>query len=684
MTRNREIPDSWPGSNSGKPSQLNGLKRTRKASDAENPLVNPVLGVPSQGPTSGLPVSPQLATSEVAVPSPSKRRGERKYRIQFGLRFWAILIVLVSTSVGFTAIALLLKLPAVPNCPATFWPTASASLRLYCAQLAANKNTADNLLKAIALVEELPPDHPLRPEINRSIEQWSLDILKIGEDKFQAGQLNEAIKIAKQIPSHVSAAKLVDKQVDRWQTVWSKAQAIANKVEEELRNSNWTLAFREAVQLTYVDNRYWTTTKYEQITRKIQLAREASSQLDKARNLSDSNNVDDLVAAIKEAQKVARSSYAYTAAQKLVADCGKKLVKLAESRIEQRNWRGVLEIANKIPDSVKLPEVKSDLTDLANAMEMAEAGTATDLERAISAAQKVGAGRPLYAKAQQLVARWQRETEDVARLERARMFANSGLVADLKTAIAEAQQIPTGNPRYQEARDEIRKWTRQAETLEDQPFLDRANQIASFGGMAALQQAIQEASSIAPGRALYKQAQDKIAGWTNTIQREQDQPYLDQARALASAGNLPAAINAAQQIKRGRALYNEAQDEIQGWQMDIRGQERLQSAYQTANGGTVDALAAAIRIARDVPSGSNSRGEARLAINRWSDQILAMAQDRSAYNLTEAITIANMVPSGTDAYDAAQQQIRAWQRILEPPPPPPLPSPEPQFTTEIQ
>jgi hypothetical protein len=684
MTRNREIPDGWPASNSGKPSQLNGLKRTRRASDAENPLVNPLLGVPSQGPSSGLPVSPQLATSEVAVPSPSKRRGERKYRLQFGLRFWAILIVLISSSVGFTAIALLLKLPAVPNCPATFWPTASASLRLYCAQLAANKQTADNLLKAIALVQELPADHPLRPEINRSIEQWSLDILKIGEEKFQSGQLNEAIKIAKQIPGHVSAAKLVDKQVDRWQTVWSKAQAIANKVEEELRNSNWTLAFREAVQLTYVDNRYWATSKYEQITKKIQLAREASSQLDKARNLSESNNVDDLVAAIKEAQKVARSSYAFTAAQKLIADCGKKLVKLAEYRIEQRNWRGVLEIANKIPDNVKLPEVKSDLTDLANAMEMAESGTATDLERAISAAQKVGAGRPLYARAQQLVARWQRETEDVARLERARMFANSGLVPDLRTAIAEAQQIPSGNPRYQEARDEIRKWSRQAETIEDQPFLDRANQIASFGGMAALQQAIQEASSIAPGRALYKQAQNKIAEWTNTIQREQDQPYLDQARALASAGNLPAAINAAQQIKGGRALYNEAQDEIRGWQMDIRGQERLQSAYQTANGGTVDALAAAIRIAREVPSGSNSRGEARLAINRWSDQILAMAQDRSAYNLTEAITIANMVPSGTDAYDAAQQQIQSWQRILEPPPPPPLPNPEPQFTTEIQ
>ncbi|HEY9633979.1 MAG TPA: chromosome segregation ATPase [Coleofasciculaceae cyanobacterium] len=678
MTRNREIPDSWPASNSAQPNQFKGSKRTRRASDAELPLVNPALGAPSQRSPSGHRVPPEVVTSE--VPSSSIGGLEHKRRLNFGLRFWAILIVLISSGVGFTAVALLLKLPAVPNCPATYWPTASASLRLYCAQLAANKQTADNLLKAISLVEDLPSDHPLRPEINRSIEQWSLDILKIGEEKFQAGQMGEAIKIAQAIPSKVAAAKLVDKQIDRWQRIWSKAQAIADKVEQELRKSNWTLAFREAVQLTNVENKYWATTKYDQITKLIQVARQASAQLDKARDLSKSDSVDDIVAAIKEAQKVPRASYAYTEAQKLIAESGKKLVKLAEYRLEQRNWQGMLEIANKIPDSVKLPEVKADLINLAQAIEMAVAGTSLDLERAIASAQKVGADRPLYEKAQQLVTRWQRETEDVTRLERARTFANSGLVADLKTAIAEAQQIPSGNPRYQEARTEIRKWTRQAETIEDQPYLDRASQLASFGGLPALQEAIQEASRIAPGRALYKQAQAKVGEWTDTIQRQQDQPYLDQARALASSGNLPAAINAAEQIKSGRALYKEAQNEISGWQMDIRGEERLQSAYQMANAGTADALSAAIRIAREVPSGSKSRGEARVVMNRWSDQILAMAQDRSSYDLTEAIAIANMIPSGTEAYEAAQQQIRSWQSSLEPPP-----SPSPiQTSTEIQ
>lgn len=542
-------------------------------------------------------------------------------------------------------------------------------MRLYCAQVAANKQTAENLLEAIALVDSLPKDHPLRPEIDRNIEEWSLDILKIGDEKFQAGQLSEAIAIARRIPASVSAYKLVEQHIEGWQTIWSKAEALYEKAEQELRQSNWNQAFREAVQLTYVDNKYWATTKYDQLVNEIQLGREASAKLDKAYQLSKSGTVADILAAIKQAEQISPSSYAYKEAQDLIAECGNKLLKLAQNRLERRNWKGVLEIANNLPASVKLPEVKSDLIDLGNAMSRAQSGTIPDLEDAIATAQKLGAERPLYDQGQQLINRWQREIEDVGRLERAQTFANSGLTDDLKTAIAEAQQIPSGNPRYQEARSQVGRWTRQVETIEDQPYLDRATQIASFGGVASLQEAIQEASRIAPGRILYRQAQNKIGEWTSSIQRIQDQPYLDQARNFANAGNLSAAITAAQQIQSGRALYRDAQSDIRSWQTEVQGQQRLQEAYQTATPGTPDAIATAIRVARQVPTASKVRGDARVAVNRWSNQLLAMANDRSSYNITEALAIAKLIPSGTEAYEAAQQQIQAWQKSLEPPTP---------------
>lgn len=679
MTRNREFPDRWPTSKSSEPNQLNGWQRQRRGSDPELPLVAPTSGTPlghAYPPSAGEYVAPQ-ERSAPGAPSrpPSKRPKDRKRKFPRNWQFLALLIVLFMGGVGFIAVALLLKLPSVPNCPAIFWPTASASMRLYCAQLAANKQTAEDLLQAIALVEALPQDHPLRPEINRNIEQWSLDILAIGEQKFQAGQLDEAIEIAKRIPTKVSAYNLVDKQVDRWQSIWSKAEGIFNKVEEQLRQSNWTLAFREAVKLTQVDNRYWATTKYEQVAKKIQTAREDSAKLDSAFKLSQSGSIDNILQAIKEAEKISRDSYAYKEAQNLIAECGKKLLNIAQERLERGNWQGVLEVANKIPPSVKLEAEKADLTNLAQAVSAASSGTASDLERAIASAQMIGPARPLYDKAQDFIDRWKRETQDVARLERARTYASSGLVTDLRAAIAEAQQVPSGNPRYQEAQREIQRWATQVETVEDQPYLDRAEQIATFGGSASLREAIQEAGRIPPGRALYKRAQDKIARWTDTIQREEDQPILDQARTLANGGDLPSAIATAQQIRPGRALYKEMQQEIGRWQAEIDGQQRLQEAYQAATSGTPEALREAIRVARRVPSSSTVKGEARDATNRWSSQLLSMANERSSYNLRDAIAIAKMIPSGTDAYAEAQRQMQEWQRLLAPPP-----SPSPDYS----
>lgn len=609
-----------------------------------------------------------LATPEGSPLPPSQPQPKPLRRWLNKWQFWAALIVLTTGGVGLTAVALLLKLPTVPNCPAIFWPTASASMRLYCAQLAANKQTAKDLLEAIGLVNELPKDHPLRPEIDRQIEQWSLNILTIGEEQFQAGQLDEAIKIARRIPTGVSAYKLVEKQIERWQGIWSDAQQLYEKAEQELKQSNWNQAFREAVKLTSSENKFWATVKYKKLLDLIQIGREASAKLDKAYKLSKSNRVDDILEAIKQAQEIPAESFAYKEAQNLIAECGNRLLKLAEARLDRRDWQGVLEIANKLPAALKLPEVKADLIDLANALSSAQSGTVADLEAAVASAQKLGADRPLYDRAQLLISRWQREIEDVGRLERARTFASSGLASDLRIAITEAQQIPSGNPRHEEARGEIRRWTAKAETIEDQPYLDRARQLATFGGVPALQEAIQEASRIAPGRTLYSEAQTQIREWTNTIQRQQDQPFLNQARSLADSGNLTAAIAAAQQIRSGRALYSEAQSLIKTWQTEIQGQQRLQQAYQTANPGTPQALAAAIQVARQVPTASSARREVRTLVNRWSYQLLSLANDRALYNVTEAISIAQLIPSGTEAYADAQAQIQEWQRSLAPSP----------------
>lgn len=591
--------------------------------------------------------------------------------------FWALLATITAGGVGITAIMLLLLLPTVPNCPSMFWPTASASMRLYCAQLAAKKQTSKDLLEAIALVKTLPLDHPLRNQANQMIKEWSLEILDLAQTSFNAGKLDEAIAMAKQVPADVPAYTLVENRISAWKSLWSKAEGIYKETEKQVRQENWSQAFREAVRLLYIGNTYWETTKYEELNQLIVSARDDGDILAKARNVGKRGGLKNLLEAVKLAESINPKSYLYQEAQKSIVEFGRKMMDLAESQLQEKDIDGARATLRQVPARANLQAEVQDLTNLAEAYAVAKEGTPASLEQAIALVKKLSSDRPLYSKGQDLIVRWQRELEDLAHLEKARQLAQLGTANDLKSAIKEAQLIPENHPRAQEAKTEIGRWTAQIQTIEDRPYLNRADQMAVMGDETSLQAAIEEARQIGQGRALYGEAQEKVAKWTGQIQRIQDQPYLDQARQLASSGNLVDAIALAQQIRPGRALSGETQAAIRNWQGQIQAQQNLDEARRFALQATPDALASAIRSANRVPSASALRSEAENLMNQWSFQLLRQAQDRATYDMTGAIAIARNIPVGTGAYGEARAQIDVWQNILNPAPPPPAPSPEP-------
>jgi hypothetical protein len=635
----------------------------------------PLAGISPRSPHPISPVDPLPYAQVVPVPphlpdaehlEDSRRAGRTrvrlpKLRFPTSLKFWAIASVLTLTGVSIVSIALLLKLPAVPNCPSIFWPTASASLRLYCAQLAANKQTANDLLEAIELVNNLPADHPLRPEINRHIEEWSQQVLDLAEAAFDRGELSEALDIAKRIPADTSARAQVQERIDRWNEIWSDAEKIYQDAEAALRQQDLRQAFDIAVGLLSIDNTYWKTTKYDELNGLINATRQDAAKLAEARRFIDRGGLSNLSEAVKLAEEIGSGSYAYGEAQKVITEAGRGMLELAESALDRQDADEAIAIIRRIPERANLEAEAQDLTDLASAYSQSWGGTVADLEAAIIQAQRLRRGRPLYGRAQELISRWQAEIQDVMRLETARQLAQPGSVGDLRAAIAEAEQIPRGNPRRAEAQEAIADWTREAETIEDRPILDTADQFANSGDLAS---AIEQANRIGSGRALSNEARERARDWTSQIQRTQDQPYLDQARELAALGNVPEAIAIAEQIGQGRALYDEAQADIRTWRNQTQGQERMQEAYQAASIGTTTGLIAAIRTAEQVPADSSTRPEAEQMINLWSQQILQAAQQQAGYDLAGAIATAESIPPRTEAYAAAQLQVQTWRQQL--------------------
>ena len=613
-------------------------------------------------PARPIPPSPPCMVekpSPVAEPSrpwfwPQNFRFTWQIGVGLGL---AITSGLTAFSIGF-----LFKLPAVPNCPEVFWPLASASLRLHCAQLAANKQTADDLLEAIKLLNTLPQDHPIHDEATRLIEGWSADILKLGDDAFNAGKLNEAIAIARKVPDTTAARKLVDQRIDHWKTVWEEAEKIAHKVEDLLRKQDWRSAFTQASRLLSIDNNFWQTTKYQEMTALITSTREDGNKLGRAKRLIDDGGVDNLLEAVKLVTSIDEKSFIYQDAQAVVPQIGRKMLDLAQALLDRKDLTGALSVVNKIPDITNLKDEIDDFRTIATAQSKIWSGRPGDVDDAIAQIQQIEAGRPLHSKAQDLISRWQADVVGTQQLDKARQLAQGGSVEALRQAVAEASLVPTNNPRGKEARQLVDQMTGQIQETEDRPYLDQASQLAAAGDANALQSAINTASQIAPGRSLYDQAQAKIKQWTNKAQRLQDDPILTVAREKINAGDLVGGIETARQISNGRAAAEEAQGLIESTQIRIQAEQSLQQARTVANGGTIEALESAIDLAKQVPTASPLRSEATQALGQWSQQILQAALSQAEVDLLSAISTAQRVPNGTPAYAEAQRQIVLWRK----------------------
>jgi hypothetical protein len=589
--------------------------------------------------------------------------------------FWAIITLGISGGLVYLSLGLLLNPKAVPNCPEIFVPMSSASLRVYCGQLAASKQTLKDLGTAIDLVKDIAPNDPTRGYVDSNVQRWSLAILRLAEASYQEGNYNEAVNAAKKVPNNIPAAKIVAKRLGQWQETWNKGVALDKETRALLRSSKWVNAYSVAVKLTRLNNRYWATTKYQELADLVQIAKADSAKLDEARQLVKNTEIPPLLKAIEIAKKIDPNSFAQTEAQTIIGTAAKKMFDLALAKFDKNDWKGALEIANKTPETAEIKVQLQDLVNLSQARSHAIGGTISELETAISLIQSIKPESKIYQRSQQYIGNWQLEIQDLAALQRARSVATTGNVKDLQTAIAEAQRIPVSNPRGKEAAQVATEWRKQIETVQDTPYLTAADKLAAGNTIAGLQNAIVQLNQIKPGRALYAQAQQKIQKWTNEIQTAEDGPILAQAESLANSGDLVAAVNMAQRIGAGRALSARAREESRDWQAQLQAAANLAAAQKLAASGTPESLLGAIQAAARVPRSSSLRADARSAMDGWSAQMLEIAQSVASSDLRRAIAIAKAIPASTSAYSSAQSSLQQWEQQLNPSPSPsPVPS----------
>ncbi|NEP00189.1 MAG: peptidase C14 [Symploca sp. SIO2E9] len=191
-------------------------------------------------------------------------------------------------------------------------------------------------------------------------------------------------------------------------------------------------------------------------------------------------------------------------------------------------------------------------------------------------------------------------------------------------------------------------------TLAQAKGLIQPNQASLFS------QAITVARKVQPGDPLYEEAQENIRRWSLVI--------LDLAEGRAKQGNFQGAIAAAQLVsKENSSVHIKAQEKIEQWQVLFKQQQQnqaiIQAARQKVERYQASSYNRAISILRKVPSGQPGYTEAQELISQASRTIYLIANSRAARgNFEHGIETAALVPKNTPYYQDAQKAIARWQK----------------------
>jgi hypothetical protein len=324
-------------------------------------------------------------------------------------RLWVATSVLLPGSAIVWASTQLLWLPDLPNCWVISWSDASSGTRLYCAQELGKRQEPEDLRQAIRLLHGMDMEDPQRQEADRLIDQLSETTLGLAEAAYQDGDLNAAIAIAQKVPKEIWTYRLASRKMRHWKTTWAKAESLYQKAEKQIDKRQWYAVLTLARELLRLDNRYWETTKYSELMRSLQFAKESTEW------------------------QVSTTDVA----------------KLKRENVKE----AIVQAQNK-----QAAESKSHLQ---KAQSLAQSRDPEAIRDGIDAARSVLYGTPHYEEAQALIATLQTQAETLEnrpRLDRATALARKGDPESLQAAIDEANQITWGSPLYDQANDRIDEW----------------------------------------------------------------------------------------------------------------------------------------------------------------------------------------------------------------------------------
>jgi hypothetical protein len=557
-------------------------------------------------PKKNLLVKTSAALSEALARLPQQRRQ--------GL-FW-IVVLATSTLTGAVAFQWLTGLPATPNCRKLFQATLSDSGQLYCADQAARKGDEASLSEALKLAGSINQNDPLFEQSRQLADHWSKSILVLARRKVEAGNLKKGVELAQQVPKTSPVHEEAQAMIKDWQSNWAQGDAIFIKAKKAIQEQNWGLATEQVSNLVQIGSDYWQK-RADSIVAEISIEQQAFLKIDAAQELVNQETSDSIAKAIQEVSRIDPKRLARKRVAEKIEEWSQKLIDIAKSAQERGDYPTVVQAAQKVPPNSKLAGLATAYLQMGRAESLENKDSLWSSIQAYAYVAQVDPKTTVYQTSTPQRQKWESQLQNWGQLALAEWIASADQLVGYQTAIDQAKMIGPEQARRVEAQTLIASWTKQIESFPARQFL--AEQIAVSNTVESLQRAITEASKALSSN-IQGKAQSLIAEWSSAVERVQDQPILDQARALARKGDLNGAIQAAEKIGSGRALYQDARNDIYDWVGRIQAVEDqpiLNDADALASQGR---LSAAISRASDIGPNRVLYGEAQSRISEWAGQ----------------------------------------------------------------
>ena len=396
----------------------------------------------------------------------------------------------------------------------------------------------------------------------------------------------------------------------------------------------------------------------------------------------DRINQRDLRGALALANQIPASSPVYSEAQAAIGrwkeewNRGQRLYDKIQAALQEQNWDKVAESVAKLA-LLTDPAWQERVSDIRlqvlaeqkawqicqGARAMAKNNPPEKLGQAIALTDAIGRKTLVWSKAAQDVLRWRNTIFDLAATKLAKR--------DVVGASALINSVPPSVEVTVVGQDITRLVRASAAEL------SQDNRIPTLDRTFPLLIALQSVQQIADDSPFYGAAQQLT---TRLEAQLQDLLQLQTAGTLANFGQLAtlqAAIAQVKQIPPGRPRRVHAQTLLAEWQRNLQRLEDrplLRQAQQWAKAGSLPQLRAAVNLANQIPKQRSSYPEIQSQVVQWVAQIqtiedrpiLAQAQAFATQGKWEqAIAMAGKISAGRSLYAEAQNNVGNWTAQLQ-------------------